>query len=122
MTTFDGQPLFASGPTRFHVAGLTLRHAEQPAPYADGTNLVAHGREARPITQTGTLLADDVNTMATMMDAIEDRLDGVSRTLVDDTGRSWDDTVMLRFVPGPILAVGPRCRVDYTIDYLQVKP
>lgn len=122
MTTFDGQPLFDSGPTRFHVAGLALRHAEQPAPYADGTNLIAHGREARPITQTGTLLADDPNTMRDLLDAIEDHLDGVSRTLVDDTGRPWDNAVMLRFAPGPIVAVGPRCRVDYTIDYLQVKP
>jgi len=122
MTTFDGQALFDSGPARFHIAGLALRHAEQPAPYADGTNVVAQGREARPITQTGTLLADDIKTMHNLMDAIEDRLDGAAHPLIDDTGRSWDDTVMLRFVPGPITAVGPRCRVDYTIDYLQVKP
>lgn len=122
MTTYDGQTLFDSGPSRFHVAGLTLRAAEQPAPHADGINLVAHGREARPITQTGTLIADNAPTMTDLMDAIEDRIDGTARTLIDDTGRAWDDTVMLRFVPGPIVAVGPRCRVDYTIDYLQVKP
>lgn len=122
MTSFDGQPLFDSGPTRFHVAGLTLRHAEQPAPHADGTHVVSHGRSARPITQTGSLLADHPQTMTELLDAIEDRLDGVARTLVDDTGRSWDHTVMLRFEPGPIVALGPRCRVDYTIDYLQVQP
>ncbi|MEM6852959.1 MAG: hypothetical protein AAF911_06255 [Planctomycetota bacterium] len=122
MITYDGQPLFDSGPARLHVGGLALRTAEQPAPYADGTNLVGHGREARPITQTGTLLADDVASMSALMDAIEDQVDGVARTLTDEDGRPWDHTVMLRFTPGRIASVGPRCRVDYTIDYLQVKP
>jgi len=74
------------------------------------------------MTQTGTLLADDVACINDLLDAIEDQLDGRAYSLIDDTGRAWDDTVMLRFEPGPITAVGPRCRVDYTIDYLQVKP
>ncbi|MEO1235562.1 MAG: hypothetical protein AAFX76_02110 [Planctomycetota bacterium] len=91
-------------------------------PHADGTTLIAQGREARPITQTGTLLADDTVTMTGKLAAIESRVDGIGRTLTDDTGRVWEGVVMLRFDPGPVVSLGPRCRVDYTIDYLQVTP
>lgn len=120
MITFNQQSLFDSGPAQLHVAGLTLRHAVQPSPHADGTTLIAQGRDARPLTQTGTLLADAPRQLTALADAIELCVDGVGRTLVDDTGRSWDHVVMLRFVPGPIVGLGPRFRVDYTIDYLQV--
>ncbi|MEM7627280.1 MAG: hypothetical protein AAF333_16915 [Planctomycetota bacterium] len=122
MPRFNQQELFNSGPTRFHVGGLHLRHDDQPTPHLDGTTLVSHGRSARPITQTGTLLADDTDRMALQLAAIEQQLDGLAHTLIDNTGRVWEQTAMLRFEPGPLRKVGPRCRVDYTIDYLQVNP
>lgn len=122
MPQFNNQPLFDSGPSRFHVGGLTLRRAEEAVPHVDGVHLVGQCREGRSITQTGTLLADDVNAVAVQLDAIDDAVDGLAHTLIDDTDRVWLDTVMLRFEPGPIRPAGPRVRVDYTIDYLQVKP
>ncbi|MEM9883132.1 MAG: hypothetical protein AAF800_09475 [Planctomycetota bacterium] len=122
MPSFANLNLFDAGPCRFHVGGLTLRTADQPGPDTNGTRLVAQGRSSRTITQTGTLVADDVDGLLTLSDAIEDRLDGLPNELIDDTGRVWDGVVMLRFEPGPIVAVGPRCRVDYTIDYVQAKP
>lgn len=122
MITFNHQSLFDSGPAHLHVAGLTLRHAEQASPMADGTTLVAQGRSARPLTQTGTLLGDCPQQLTELVDQIEDCMDGRAYTLVDDTGRAWDGVVMLGFEPGPIVNLGPRLRVDYTIDYLQVNP
>ncbi|MEM8737673.1 MAG: hypothetical protein AAGG38_04245 [Planctomycetota bacterium] len=122
MILFDAQNLFGSGPARLHVGGLALRHDAGDLPLADGVELVVQGRAGRTITQTGTLLSDEARAMAGLIDAIEDRLDGVARSLVEHDGRAWDKVVMLRFEPGPMTAVGARYRVDYTVDYLQVKP
>ena len=122
MILFHQQNLFASGPCRLHVGGLSLRHELQPTPHDHGSQLSAQGRSARSITQTGTLLADRPDQMLPLLDAIEDQLDGQAHELMDESRRVWPGVVMLRFTPGPILAAGPRCRVDYTIDYLQVQP
>lgn len=122
MIRFHQLDLFSSGPAQLHVGGLTLRRAEQPAPGSDGSHLLAQGRSARPLTQTGSLLADHPDGLIDQLDAIEDQLDGLSHELTDASGRVWPHVVMLRIDPGPLYAVGPRCRVDYTVDYLQVQP
>ena len=122
MILFNQQNLFATGPSRLHVGGLSLRHESAPTPYDDGEHLITQGRSTRPIIQTGTLLADRPDQMSSLLDAIEDQLDGQIHELMDESRRVWPGVVMIRFAPGPILAAGPRCRVDYTIDYLQVQP
>lgn len=122
MPSFNQQPLFDSGPCRFHVGGLQLRHDEQSVPHLDGAHLVSQGRSTRPITQTGTLIADDTQTMTTQTQAIESQLDGLAHDLVDNTGQVWNRVVMLRFDPEPLTSLGTRCRLDYSIDYVQVKP
>lgn len=122
MPNFNQQSLFDSGPARFHVGGLQLRRDDQSVPHLDGTTLVSQGRSARSITQTGTLLADDVDCMTLQLQSIEDQLDGLTHPLIDDTGRVWEHVVMLSFEPGPTTQAGARWRVDYAIDYLQVKP
>ena len=122
MIHFHHLNLFDSGPARLHVGALTLRRAQQPALAGDGDHLVTRGREARPITQTGTLLSDSPREMVERLDAIEDLVDGRIHELVDESGRVWRGVVMLRFDPEPMRAAGARCRVDYSIDYLQVRP
>ncbi len=122
MSTFDQVDLFDSGPHRFHIGGLSLRHVLNEVPGGRGVRLSALGQHGRAITQTGDLVADHPSQIQALMDAIEAKLDGQIRTLVDDIGRSWPNTVMLSFDPKPMVRVGPRVRISYTIQYLQVVP
>lgn len=122
MSSFDGENLFASGPTRFHVGGRELRHTLETPADGDGAALRSDGRSARFIRQTGTLAADSLAELMTLGGAIEGKLDGLPATLVDHDGASYDDTVMIRFEPTAARRVGPRWCVDYTIEYVQVTP
>lgn len=122
MCSFDGETLFDSGPCRFHVGGRELRHTLATPIDADGEALRADGRSGRRIKQTGTLAADTLAELAALGRAIENKLDGRSAALVDNTGESYENTVMLRFNPAASRRVGPRWCVDYAIEYLQVLP
>ncbi len=122
MSSFDGQDLFSSGPHRFHVGGLSLRHVLHESPGSRGVQLDDHGVQGRSITQKGDLLADNAPQMLTLTQAIEAKLDGLAHDLIDDADQTWRNTVMLSFEPQPLQAVGARWRVSYEINYLQVTP
>ncbi len=122
MSSFDAQDLFSSGPHRFHIGGLSLRHVLHETPRSRGVQLSSQGVHGRAITQTGDLLADDPTQMRNLTDAIESKLDGHSHELIDVTGRSWPNTVMISFDPQPLARVGTRWRTPYRINYLQATP
>jgi hypothetical protein len=124
MSTFDRQPLFATGPHTFHVAGLELRHADQPAPDPGyrGHHLLPQGIGPRPITQHGDLLADSPDDLRQQVARIEAMLDGRACELIDHLGRSWPHTVMLSFEPQSPVRVGPRLRLSYVVRYRQTRP
>ena len=121
MSSFDGEDLFGSGPHGFEVGGLSLRHVLKEVPGGQGVQLSGLGRQGRSIIQRGALVADDVTAMQVLIDAVEVKLDGLAHVLVDDLGRSWGDTVMLSFDPKPMVRVGGRVRVSYSIQYMQVR-
>jgi hypothetical protein len=120
MVSFDGQTLFASGPSRFQMAGRALRHAVGQTPGSLGSRVVGQGLEGRRIRQTGTLIADSTEQLQQQMDAIELKLDGLGHVLVDDAERSWPNTVMLKFETKALNRVATRWKVAYSIEYLQV--
>lgn len=120
MSSFAGEPLFDSGPHRFHIGGRALRHTLHEPARGDGEQLAPHGRRGRRITQRGTLIADSPAALATLADAIEAKLDGTPATLIDDLARAWPSVVMLGFEPGPVRRLGTRHRLDYRIDYVQL--
>ena len=122
MSSFGGESLFDSGPHRFLVGGLSLRHTLHDAIGGAGVGLSPQGHRAREITQTGELLGDSRDALHDLMVGIEGKLDGQARQLVDELGRTWRDTVMLRFDSGPMARLGPRFRVAYKIEYLQLTP
>ena len=122
MSTFDGQDLFSSGPHRFHVGWLALRHVLQLTPEQRGVRLSSQGQSGRAIAQTGDLLADDSGQLTALTQAVEDKLDGRAAELIDDLGRCWKQVVMLSFEPAAVRRVGPRWAVRYRITYLQVEP
>jgi len=100
MSSFNGQNLFASGPHRFVVHGLTLRHATHESPGADGARVTALGRSARRIDQHGTLTADDIAAMQQRLDAIEYLMQHEF-----ELASHQDLTILLR---DPVDATGPR--------------
>lgn len=122
MSSFGGDNLFDSGPHRFHVGGLALRHALQPpdATAASGVRVTPSGRTGRLIRQRGDLIADDAVTLDALRVAIESRLDGVPRVLVDDLGREWNNTILLALDPSPVQRLGTRLRLPYRAEYLQL--
>ena len=122
MSSFDGQDLFSSGPHRFEVGGLTLRHAEQAAPGGDGAAVVGQGRSARTIVQHGELLADSAAFLRELTALIEAKLDGLEHELIDDAGRLWSNVVMVKFEPEVMKRIGTRLGVSYRVEYVQVKP
>ena len=122
MVVFDNESLFASGTVRFEIGPVKLRHAIQHSPGSIGSRLDAQGLEARQIVQSGTLVADTPAALQIVTDAIRQKLDGRSYTLVDDLGRSWTDTVMTEYEVGPFTRIGARWKTAYRIEYLQVIP
>jgi hypothetical protein len=120
MIRFDGQNLFDSGPSRLEIGGVGLRHASQPAIEGAGVRLASQGTRGRSIIQRGTLRADTPETLTMLRQAIEAKVDGQSYTLLDAHGRSWTNVVMLQFEPSPVERLGPRWKLDYRIEYLQL--
>lgn len=120
MSSFDGQALFDSGPYQFHVGGMSLRHVVQDTPGGMGVRLSDLGTKGRAIVQEGDLIADDMGALQGLIDAVEAKVDGLAHELIDDQDRSWPGVVMLAFEPQPVTRLGPRWRVRYRIEYLQV--
>lgn len=121
MVTFDGERLFESGPVSTTIGGRSLRHDEQAALDGLGVVIAGQGISGRAIEQDGTLMADTAEAMTGLTDAIEAKLDGLCHTLVDETGRTWTDTVLVAFEPGAMQRVGPRWKVEYRVRYVQVR-
>jgi len=122
MPTFDNESLFNSGPTRFKIGKVVLRHAAQQPPGSMGVRLDSQGREARQIIQAGTLLGDTPEQLQQQVDAIEVKVDGLPHILIDNFDRVWNNTAMLSFDPEPYVRVGARWKADYRVEYLQVLP
>ncbi|MCE9590163.1 MAG: hypothetical protein K8S99_06530 [Planctomycetes bacterium] len=122
MSSFDGKNLFSTGPHRFEVRGVELRHSTHEAPGSLGVRVGPQGVSGRTIFQTGHLIADDATALRELTSAIEAMLDGLAHELIDDLGRSWPQTVMLAFRLKTVERLGPRVRVPYRIEYLQLTP
>jgi len=120
MTTFDNESLFSSGPTRFKIGKIMLRHAVQHPPGAMGVRLESQGREARKISQSGTLIGDTAERLEQQVDAIEAKVDGLAHELIDNLGRTWVNTVMLSLDVESYIRVGVRQKANYHVEYLQV--
>lgn len=120
MATFDNELLFSSGPTRFKIGKVVLRYAAQQPPGSMGVRLESQGREARQITQEGTLTGDTPEQLQQLVDAIEAKVDGLPYKLVDDLDRDWKNVAMLSFDTEPYVRIGARWKTGYRVEYLQV--
>ena len=122
MVTFDNEDLFESGTARFQIGPIRLRHTIKYTLGSIGGQLNSQGTEVREINQSGELIADDALKLQARVDAIRNKLDGLSHTLVDNLGRIWSDTVMIEVQAEVFTRVGMRVKTAYRIEYLQVAP
>lgn len=122
MVTFDNEALFGAGTSRFKIGLVKLRHAVQQPPGSRGSRIDAQGTEARQITQTGVLIADNPASLEELTGAIRTKLDGLPHLLIDNLGRQWPDTVMTAFEAQESVRIGARWKTTYKVEYLQVIP
>ena len=120
MPQYNNINLFQAGKAKITTGPIRLRYAAQPVLNMRGLRITAQGLHARSICQTGSLVGDNVEQLQQITRTIEEQLDGLAHTLTDDDGRSWPDTVMISFQPGSLIQLGPRWKLNYKIEYLQV--
>ncbi len=122
MVTFDNESLFESGSARFKIGPIKLRHAIQHPPGSLGARIDGQGTEARRISQAGVLIADTPAELQVLVDAIENKIDGLAYVLSDNLGRVWNNTVALEFQAETFIRIGARWKASYRVEYLQVIP
>lgn len=122
MWTLDQQPVFGDATCTVRRRGDRLRHAAQPPASGDGATLIAQGREATEIEQTGRIVRDGVDELEALLATLRSYLDGHARTLEGPEGQRFDHLVMLAVEADPPHRVGPRRAVRFTVRYLKVKP
>ncbi len=120
MVTFNNESLFGSGPARFKIGPIKLRHTVQHPPGSRGVRIDQQGTEAREINQAGVLIADTPGELQVQVDAIEQKVDGLPYTLIDSVGRAWSNVVMLEVGVDSFERVGARWKAAYRVKYLQV--
>ncbi|MCC7408775.1 MAG: hypothetical protein IT442_11935 [Phycisphaeraceae bacterium] len=122
MGMLGDEALFESGGFRVRAGEMKLRHAVAEMPGGDGGRVEALGREVREIEQEGELRADTLVELRGLISAIEERVDGVERELVDELGERWPGVVLVGFEAREPVRLGPRWKVDYRAKYVQVRP
>lgn len=122
MIRFAEQDLFSRGPSRLEIDGVRLRHISQPALAGRGIELAGQGQQGRSIIQYGTLRGTSYDALLAQRAAIEQMIDGLTHTLIDEQGEAWPNVVMLGFDPGDTQRLGPGWKLDYRIEYIQLTP
>ena len=122
MWTLDQQSIFGDARCTVRRRADRLRHAAQPPASGDGAIVVAQGREAVEIEQTGLIVRDEAAELESFLSTLRGYLDGRARTLAGEDGERFEDVVMLSVQADPPHRVGPRRALRFVVRYLQVKP
>ena len=122
MITYNGLELFSSGPSAIEPGPLQGRDAVADSPGAIGATVITQGTALRQLVQHGTLVADDIDAMQVLLDAVQAQVGSGTGGLIDQHGKVWPVCIMQRFEPGALQRLGPRVAADYEITYLQIHP
>lgn len=122
MITYNSLDLFTSGPSLIEPGPLTGRDAVADTPGAIGASVLTQGIAPRKLAQRGTLVADDVESLQALINAIQEQVGAGTAELIDMYGKAWRDCLMQSFEPEPFHRLGPRVAAHYEITYLQTHP
>lgn len=122
MITYNSLDLFSSGPCAVEPGALEGRDAVAESPGAIGAWVVTQGVLPRKLIQRGTLVADDVDALQTLIDAIQAQVEAGTATLVDQHAKAWPDCLLQKFEAEAFTRLGPRLSTAYEITYLQTCP
>lgn len=121
-STFAGLALFNSGPHRFIPRALgriwlpPLRIDE-----LQETTLVIAAPAEVAIVQTGRLVAPDDASLWALLDAIRAEAEAATTgALVEQSGRTWNDMTLLRFVPADRFDRARTVSLAYRADYIRL--
>ena len=89
MITFNGQDLFSSGPSAIDPGAVVSRDAVADRPGAIGASVVTQGVGPRQLTQRGTLVADDAESLQALINAIQAHVGTGAATLIDQHDKNY---------------------------------
>ena len=120
MSLLDGQDLFSSGPNDVLPGSWERSLQRRSFAGTDGELVLDLGLRSRRIEQTGRLQAPSAGQLHTLIQQIEQMLDGQQHTLTDNHDQTYPCVLVEQFeLRGPI-SRGRGFWCDYTIRYRQL--
>ena len=118
--SLGGESLFSSGPGEVTPGPWLRETIRRGFAGLDGELAMDLGRRSRSIEQTGRLQAEDVPSLQAIIDAIDAKADGLSYTLIDGLGRTFDRVIIEKFSLKTPVRKGRGYWCDYSITYRQL--
>lgn len=120
MSSFAGKNPFGSGPHAIRCG--SWRRSQQRRGFAglDGELVLDDGLRGRGIEQTGRLQADSASALHSLIENIEELIDGQMHTLLDNHGHIYANVMLESFEPQTLLLKGRSFFCDYVARYLQL--
>lgn len=122
MITFNGTDYFSSGASLIEPGPTQSRDAIADSPGSVGSSVITQGTVPRRLTQCGALVADNVDALQALIDAIQAHVGAGTATLCDQHGKAWPNCLMQRMDVQAFRRLGPRYTAAYDITYLQTHP
>ncbi|TVQ34451.1 MAG: hypothetical protein EA376_00140 [Phycisphaeraceae bacterium] len=119
---FAGQVLFDSGPHRFVIRSVGRLWLPPLAidELQDAIEVLARPIELA-IVQTGRLVFETDDDLWDQVELIRSRAESALKgTLIEHSGREWEDMTMLRFRPDDRVDRGRRISLAYRVDYIRL--
>lgn len=120
MSSFGGKNLFGSGPHAVRPCSWRRSQRRRGFDGLDGELVLDEGLRGRCIEQTGRLRASSAPALHTLIENIEQLIDGRTHTLLDNHGHAYSNVMLESFEPHTPLQKGRSYWCDYTARYLQL--
>ncbi len=120
MSSFGGSNLFGSGPHSIRPCSWGRSQQRRGFDALDGEVVLDDGLRGRTIEQTGRLRASTASALQTLIEDIEQLIDGRTHTLLDNHSHVYPNVMLQSFEPRTPIQKGRSYWCDYTARYLQL--
>ena len=123
-TKFKGEYLFGAGPSRIRIgpAGEYVLTNARVDPFLAGSQPV--GPLEQTLTVTGRLVANDEESLAALLAAINAELTHPPRvgTVADPAGNEWNDMSFVRFEPTAPIQRARQISLPFIAEFIRFAP